>query len=70
MQLIARTKVNFFCPICTAHLEIDQESCGFARNPIKLRRFVVLTLSRRVQKVNLSIEVRMSKFSGLSSGPG
>ena len=35
-------------PVCTVHLEIETESCGFARNHIKLRRFVVLTQSRAV----------------------
>ena len=34
----------------TAHLEIEQESCGSVRNTIRsrFRRFVVLTLPTRV----------------------
>jgi len=39
-------------PVCTIHLEIKQDSCGFVRNPIKLRRFVVLTLTKKKSTEN------------------
>ena len=39
MQLTATTTVKLFFPIWTIHLDIEQESCGFATNPINFRRF-------------------------------
>ena len=57
---------NSFSPICTVHLEIEQKSCGFARNLIKLRRFVVLTHPRRARKIKQSTEIRILKFVALS----
>jgi len=45
------------------HLKIEQEYCGFAWNHSKLRRFVVLTVKRRVRKINSStVEVGCIKL--------
>jgi len=41
--LTVTTTVQLSFPACTVHLEIEQEKCGFARNPIKLLRVVVLS---------------------------
>jgi len=60
VQLIATTTVDFLFSVCTVHLE----SCRFARNSIKIWRFVVLTLSRTVWKIKQSTEIR-SQSSGL-----
>ena len=39
--LTATTTLQLFFPTCTVHLEIEQEKCGFARNPIRLLRVAV-----------------------------
>ena len=41
-----------FFPTYSFHLEIQRESCRFARNPIKLGHFLVLTLPRTVRNSN------------------
>ena len=41
-------KGGIICALRTAHLEIEQESCGSVRNIIRFRRFVVLTLPTRL----------------------
>jgi len=43
-------KTNIFLFVLL--IEIEQKSCGFARNPIKFRRFVVLTVPTRVRKID------------------
>jgi len=65
VQLTATTTVSFFFPVCTVHLEIEHKSYGFARNPTEFQCFVILTLPRRVRKINWSKEVRKSKFDVL-----
>jgi len=66
-MLTSTTTMDFFPPFCTVHLEIEQESCRFARYIIKLQHFVVLTLPRSVRNIHQRTEVRISNGDVLLS---
>jgi hypothetical protein len=46
------TTVELYFSLCTVDLEVEQEICRFARNPIKLRYVVMLASPRQVWKTN------------------
>jgi len=51
VQHITTTAVDFFLsPPCTTQVETEQESCGFARNPMGVWHCVLMAAPRKVRK--------------------